>query len=147
MAIAYCYLAWGIHLKVPLIAVASSPLPEWSYPALGSPLNLATDASFALPYASPMTFFERLDNVYSYYKNSYSFSSAVTSQDECVEKYFGKGLPAAKDLPKKISLVLMNYVQFLHGLRAFAPMIVPIGGLHVSDTNETLERVCKIIFL
>lgn len=121
--------------------MVSSPLSPWHYEKLGSPVNLATDPMIMLPYSLPMKFFQRLHNVYNYYFTVYNFNKYAHLQNTYVEKYFGPGYPSAEDLQKDISLVLVNYDQSLNGVRPFAPMILPVGGLHISDTDEPLVEV------
>lgn len=136
-------MPFGRNLKVPMIGIVISPLPDWVYYGLRSPLNIATDVSMELPYTPPMTFFERLHNLFFIHSMTYSFNKYVRSQDKQVEKYFGTGYPSVIDLQKDLSLVLVNHDMTLNGLRSFAPSLIPVGGLHVDiDANETLPEVC-----
>lgn len=142
----YCFMSLGRLLKVPVIGIVTSPLSDWTYRALRSPVNPASDVSVDLPYNVPMTFFERLHNFFYIHSITYTFNSLVASQDEQVEKYFGKGYPSVLDMQKDLSLVLVNHDMTLHGLRPLAPVIVPVSGLHIKNQNETLpEVIIKIL--
>lgn len=134
----------GRILKVPVIGLVTSPLSDWTYSALRSPVNPAVDVSVDLPYNVPMTFLERLHNFFFIHSMTHSFNTLVSSQDKQVEKYFGPGYPSVIDMQKDLSLVLVNHDMTLNGLRAFSPVIVPVGGLHIVDRNDTLPEVCTI---
>lgn len=135
-------MSFGRLFKIPVIGVVTSPLSDWTYSALRSPVNPAVDVSVDLPYSSPMTFFERLHNLFYIHSITHTFKNCIRSQDKQVEKYFSKGYPSVVEMQKDLSLVLVNHDMTLHGLRSFSPVIVPVGGLHIKDKNERLPEVC-----
>ena len=138
----HCYIAWGRQLNVPVVGVVTPLLLDWHFDPLGTPINLATDPSIFSPYVAPMTFFERLENFYTYHSVNRAFSKYSKDQEELVEKYFGPGFPSTTDMVKEVSLVLVNHDVSLSGIRPFSPIVIPVGGLHVVDHNETLPQVC-----
>lgn len=129
---------------MPFIAVVTPPLLDWMFTPFATPINLATDPSPTSSYAAPMTFLERLNNFIIFHSITRTFNKYVREQDECVEKFFGPTYPNSVDLMKEVSLVLVNHDHAVSGLRPFSPMIIPVGGLHVVDHNETLPEVSII---
>lgn len=111
----------GRHLNAPVILVENSPLSPWHFEPFGTPLNLAVDSVLHLSYIPPMTFFERLNNLYTHHLLSYTFNRYLAEQDKYVEKYFGPGYPSVVELQKDVSLVLLNHDPALYGVRSFAP--------------------------
>ena len=126
---------------MPIIGVVTPPLLDWMYDPFGTPINLAVDSSIMLPYSAPMSFFERLDNVIKFYTINRAFAQSSEIQNDYVTKYFGNGYPNVVDVMKDVSLVLVNHDISISGVRAFAPSVVPVGGLHIVDYNESLTEV------
>lgn len=147
LTVAYCFYPLGRYLNVPLVLIENSPITPSHFEPFGTPINLAVDPVLWLPYGPPMTFFERLNNFFTHHILAYAFNYYVKEQDHYVEKYFGPNYPSVVDLQKDVSLVLLNYDPALYGIRPFAPIIVPISGLHVVDRNETLPKVRTISIL
>lgn len=114
---------------------------EWQYDVFGTPINLAVDRRFFFGGVQPSGFVDRLNNWMSYYRVMKAYSSTVRKQDAYVDKYFGPGHPNSVDLLKEVSLVLVNHDLSLNGIMPFAPKVVPVGGLHIVDRNETLPKV------
>lgn len=140
-----CYLAWNRHLNIPMIDIVTMSSTDWMNTPHGNPSNLAVEPSILAPYTTPMTFFERLGNFLISTSAEFLFNYYSREQDEYVQKYFGPGYPSVVEMQKDLSLILINYHQSLDGIRAFTPAIVPVGGLHVIDRNETLPQVRIII--
>lgn len=129
-----------------MIGVVTPPLLDWQFDAFGTPINLATDPSIFSSYVAPMSFLERLDNFLIYHRVNRAYARYSREQNEIAERIFGPGLPNAIDIQKDVALVLVNHDSTLSGIRAFAPKVIPVGGLHVVDHNETLPKVCYILY-
>ena len=91
-----------------------------------------------------MTFSQRLNNVITYYVTGAVFDYVIRQQDKYVQQNFGHDYPSNADAVKDFSLLLVNQHWSLNGMRALVPAIVPIGGLHIVDRNETLSHVCTV---
>lgn len=128
-------------MNLPVVAVVTPPLLDWLFTPFGNPISLAADPSVIAPYSPPMSFLERLHNFVTFYSVDLSYNYYVRDHDKYVEKYLGSGYPNTYDLLKDVSLALVNHDSALSGVRTFAPMVVPVGGLHVVDRNETLDKV------
>ncbi|XP_058790423.1 uncharacterized protein LOC131663803 [Phymastichus coffea] len=143
LSIAHCFIPFGRHLNVPVIGMVTPPLLDWHFDGFGTPANLATDPSIFSSYAAPMTFFERLGNVVLHERMVRTFRTYASAQDKYVKEYFGSRLPNVYDLQKDVSLVLVNHDVSLSGMMPFAPKVIPVGGLHVVDRNETLPQAVQ----
>lgn len=145
---ANCYLALGRYFNVPLVGVVGTAvLPDWVNPYVGNPVNLATDVSFISQNTGPLSFTERLANIFMYNFVSASTNYHLKEQNRYVEKYFGPGYPDVQEMHKDLSLILLNYNSAVYGNRAFAPVVVPVGGIHVVEDDEALPKVRKIVRL
>lgn len=124
-----------------MVAVVTTAMFDWMNEPTGNPSNLAVEPSVFSEYITPMTFFQRLGNVLLSTYITWSFKYHVHDQDAIVRKLFGSDFPDVVELQKDISLTLVNYNQALNGIRPFVPSIVPIGGLHVVDSDDNLPQV------
>lgn len=136
-----CYLAWGRHLKIPMIGFSSNQLMNWQHESLGNPLNTAVMTAIGWKDFDHTNFWSRLANtVMSKYLTAL-FKYYMYEQDEYVEKYFGPGYPDIIELQKDIDLMLVNTDLSLNGPAAYTPAVVPIGGLHIKDDDSNLDEV------
>lgn len=145
MFAANCHLAWGHFLKTPLIAVLSPGLmTEWINDYVGNPVNINTDVGFFSESVPPLTFWERLNNLYQTKWIAYRVNRLISEQNEIVEKYFGPGYPDVLEMQKDLALILANYNSVISGIRTFAPSVKSIAGIHVVEsTEDPLPKVKK----
>ncbi|CAB0037075.1 unnamed protein product [Trichogramma brassicae] len=143
---ASCYLAFGRRLNIPLVTVETLSSTDWTYASMGNPRNLANVPSVYGGQASPMTFVERLKNFFMTYYVEYGYYYFVRDQNALVKKYFGEDYPPVSELIKDVDLMLINYNHMLNGIKPLTPAVVPVGGLHIAETNNKLsERTQKFL--
>ena len=140
-----CYLAFGRHLKIPMVGVVTSVLYEWMNDPFGNPDNPSFIPGGSLPYSGNMNFFQRLTNTVSSVTVKAMYNYYSSNQNKYVEKYFGPGFPDIYELHKDVSLVLVNSHFSLNGIRPMTTGVVEVGGLHIQFDNEKLPLVRKII--
>lgn len=140
-----CFLAFGRHLKIPLVNIATAVMFDWIHEPMGNPVNLAMDASLFSQSTSLETFLDRLKNFYLWNYINWSYDFYTRYQNEIVEEVFGPGYPSVIELQRETSLMLVNYNQALHGMKPFTPAVVPIGGLHIDDSDDDLPPVRQFL--
>lgn len=127
--------------------VCPGVLPDWVNNPVGNPINFNTDVSFFSQTIPPLTFWERLDNLYTSKSITYQANQLLSKQSEYVEKFFGPGYPDVQEMLKDLSVIFLNYNAALNGLRTFAPLVKPTAGVHVVESSEDiLPKVKKISF-
>ena len=137
-----CHLAWGRHLNIPLVMVATTPtMLDWTNEPLGNPVNHAAQPSLFSKATTPMNFYERLSNFILTTKLTLSHNYHVREQNHYVWKNFGAHFPSVMELYKDVSLVLINHHHALNGIVPFTPAIIPVGGLHIIDSGSALPQV------
>jgi len=141
MFMAPCYLAFGRHLNVPIVATVASVFHDWLSEVSGNPLNLAYIPSLFSMYTQRMNFTQRLTNVFLSNYISTQIHSQTNSQLEFVKKHFDIDVPHIKDLYRDVALYLVNTHHSLHGIRPMTTNVIEIGGLHINN-DETLPPVC-----
>ena len=127
-------------MGLPMIALSTTALLDWLNAPLGNPFNPAVDSSVFTGYFHPILA-ERIQNLLVYHYMVTMFNYHISVQDEIVKKYFGPGFPTVIEMSKDVDLMLINHHHALLGRRPFAPSVVPVGGLHIVDGNETLDPV------
>lgn len=110
------------------------------YEPLGVPRNYATDPAVNSPYATPMSFSERLYNFVRSIRLKYIEIDSWPRINKITKELFG--ISYTTEVLKDVSLLLLNYYPALNGVRSLPQNIIPIGGLHIIDRNETLPKVC-----
>lgn len=131
-----CYLAFGRHLKVPIVGTVTSVFHDWLSEVSGNPMNLAYIPSMFSIYDQHMSFKERLINVLLSNYISGQMHYYTNSQLEFVKKYFGIDVPHIKDLYYDLSLYLVNTHYSLHGIRPMTTNVIEVGGLHLKDDDQ-----------
>lgn len=131
---AHCYLAFGRHLKVPVVGVMSSPFHDWSSHWIGVPNEGAYVPNIFSGFSQKMSFVERLTNTFMIHFLQLQMNYHVNKQNEITKQYFGIDATTS-DLFQDLSLVLVNSHHSLHGIRSFPHSVIEVGGLHLSNNN------------
>ena len=141
-----CFLAFGHHMKIPVVGLTSSILYEWMNLPLGDSVNPAFVPNSNKGSTEYMNFPERLINTFWYFYMRHIFSYYSQPQNNYVEKYFGPGFPGIDELQKNVSLLLVNSHYSLNGVRPLTSTVVEIGGVHIKDNEEKLALVNNFSF-
>ncbi|XP_057336616.1 UDP-glucosyltransferase 2-like isoform X5 [Microplitis mediator] len=135
---AHCFMAFGYHLKVPVVGLSSSALYPWSNDMIANPPNLAFVPNNLLEYMEKMNFWQRLYNVvHTYYYRMY-FNYYTSSQNDMIKKYFGDDAPGVRELEHDLALILTNSHLAVNGPRPTTPALVEVGGLHIQDDDPDI---------
>ncbi|KAK0175128.1 hypothetical protein PV327_008907 [Microctonus hyperodae] len=131
-------MAFGYHLKVPVIGISSTILPPWKINLLGNPTNLAFVSSIGYDNIDEWNFWNRLMNVvYTAYSKLY-FNYYTSIQTDLIKQYFGPDTPDVHELEKDLALVLVNSHHSLNGVKPTVPGHVEVGGLHIQDDDSEI---------
>lgn len=141
----HCYLAFGRHLNVPMIGVATFSVHEWMNDALGNSYSLSFIESLFSGGSARMSFTERLTNVLLSLVFTTQIRYYINQQDAYVQKHF-PGMPHISELQKDIDLLLTNSHPSLSGPRPLTHSIVEVGGLHVKEDDSPLDPVKAKLF-
>jgi len=134
-----CYLAFGRHLKVPVVGTVASVFHDWLNEVSGNPANPAYIPSMFSPYDQNMNFKERLTNLFISKYLSWQMHYYTNSQLTFVKKHFGIDVPHIKDLYNDLSLYLVNSHHSLNGMRPTTTNVIEIGGMHLRDDDDPLS--------
>ncbi|XP_031777616.1 UDP-glucuronosyltransferase 2C1-like [Nasonia vitripennis] len=135
-----CYLAWGRHLNIPMVGVATRPLIDGYNDALGNPFNSAVTPGSNTGFQNPMNFWERLVNTITSKLLNMISRYFMAEQDIYVERIFGPGYPTVSELEKDLDLLLINSHLSLEDPSAITPAIIPVAGIHIADDDTKLPE-------
>jgi len=130
-----CYLAFGRHLNVPIVATVASVFHDWLNEVSGNPLNLAYIPGLFTTYTQRMSFTQRLGNVLLSNYISAQIHYNTNPQLEFVKKHFDIDVSHIKDLYRDIALYLVNSHHSLHGIRPMTTNVIEVGGVHLKDDD------------
>ncbi|XP_014479890.1 PREDICTED: UDP-glucuronosyltransferase 2B30-like [Dinoponera quadriceps] len=133
-----CFLAFGRHLKVPLVATVTCSFHDWLNELSGNSFNPSYVPSLFSSFGQHMNFKERMLNFLTSHLISAQILYHTEFQAEYLKKYFDMQDTAIMDLYSDISLYLVNSHYSLSGIRPLTPAIVEVGGLHVKSDNVSL---------
>lgn len=114
--------------------------------AFSNPIITSYTSTLDVPMASPNTFWDRLFNSVDYVVSeaqSWWYDRDATAIGR---KYFGKDVPDAYTLMKKMSLVFVNSHFTFDLPRPWVTNLIEIGGIHVADPKP-LPHVRILVFL
>ncbi|XP_032679120.1 UDP-glucuronosyltransferase 2A3-like isoform X2 [Odontomachus brunneus] len=134
-----CFLAFGRHLKIPIVATVTSVFHDWLNELSGNVANPSFIPGLFSTYGQHMNFEERLLNFLMSHMISAQIHYYTSFQVEYVKKHFGIKDASIMDLYGDISLYLVNSHPALHGIRPYTSAIVEVGGLHVKDDVDPLS--------
>ncbi|XP_025262697.1 UDP-glucuronosyltransferase 1-3-like [Camponotus floridanus] len=138
-----CYLAFGRHLNVPIVATVASIFHDWLNEVSGNPFNLAYIPSLLSTYTQRMSFTQRVANVILSNYFSAQVHYETNSQLEFVKKHFDIDVSHIKDLYRDIALYLVNTHHSLHGIRPMTTNVIEVGGVHLKDDDPLPPEVQK----
>lgn len=137
-----CYMAFGRHLKVPMVGTVASVFHDWLSEVSANPMNPSYIPNMFSGYSQHMSFKERLTNFLVTHYLSWEFHYYTNKQLKLVNEHFGMNLPHIKDLYNDISLYLVNSHHSLNGIRPMTTNVIEVGGLHLSDEGDPPSPVC-----
>jgi len=135
-----CFLAFGRHLGIPIVATVSNPLHSWLEDMSGNPPELAFVSNTYSTFNQHMNFKQRLTNVLSYHWFCLQMHYYTNSQLRNVKDNFGLDLAHITELYGDVSLYLVNSHHSLNEIRPMTTNVIEIGGLHLRD-DEPLASV------
>jgi len=136
-------MAFGRHLKVPMVGTVASVFHDWLSEVSANPMNPSYIPSIFSGYNQQMNFKERLTNFLTIHYLSWQFHYYTNShQLKLVNEHFGMNLPHIADLYNDVSLYLVNSHHSLNGIRPMTTNVIEVGGLHLNDEGDPLSPVC-----
>jgi glucuronosyltransferase len=138
-----CYLAFGRHLKVPVVTTVASVFHDWLGEVSGNPVNPAYIPSMFSIYDQHMNFKQRLTNFLLTHYLSWQIHYYTNKQTKLVNEHFNMDLTNIKDLYNDVSLYLVNSHHTLNGIRPMTTNVIEVGGMHINDGDSLSPEVQK----
>ncbi|XP_076648061.1 uncharacterized protein LOC143356343 [Halictus rubicundus] len=137
-----CYLAFGRHLKVPMVSIITAAFLDWLEDVTGNPHNPAFMPNLFVSFNQPMSFSDRLSNTLLTHYVSYQINSRMERMSHYVRDHFGIDTPV-RELHKDIALYLINSHHSINGITPTTTAVVEVGGLHVTENGDPLSPEVK----
>lgn len=132
----------GHHFNAPMIGLSTFGASKWTTDLVGTPLFPSYVPHTFTGYSDRMSFFERLRNSAIYWFDDIIMPiSYYHIQERMYKQHFpGANKPSFTELKKNISLVLLNSHFTLGFPRPYAPNMIEVGGLHISQDVKPLPN-------
>lgn len=136
-----CGLALAHKLKVPVVGITAHILMTWTYTRLGATNNPSFVPNHYFNSGSKPDLWKRLQSaIINSFLNLYYKYVTQKSDYDIVKKVYPE-TPDLEYLGRNISLILVNQYFPLTGSRLHGANIIEVGGLHIKQTYEPLDRV------
>ncbi|XP_020710323.2 UDP-glucosyltransferase 2-like [Athalia rosae] len=140
---ANCYLAFGRHLNVSVVAISPEEMPNYLNEPVGNPLNTAFVSQSTYGSFSAMNFWQRFKNTLWTAWSNFRIRRTTEVQNEIIKKHFGSEMPGVRELERELALVLVNSHHSINGIRPKTPAVVEVGGLHIREERTELTPEFK----
>ncbi|XP_039489464.1 UDP-glucosyltransferase 2 [Drosophila santomea] len=134
-------LGLAFYYGIPTVAVSPTGANSWLNNMFGNPQSSSLDPSNFLPFTERMNTRQRILNslMSTFERLTYNFFHLISQQSVYTNHFelLVKELPLYRDLTKNLSLALINSHPGLHYPRAYLPNMVEVGGLHLSNSNDS----------
>uniref|UniRef100_A0A1Y1LMI4 UDP-glucuronosyltransferase n=1 Tax=Photinus pyralis TaxID=7054 RepID=A0A1Y1LMI4_PHOPY len=131
--------------KVPFVGLQSHAVMSWTNNWNGNPNNPSYIPNVYLGEASPMTFFQRVENLLMVIFDTCLFEYGEEYKKEMIKRMFGDKFSLPSDTMLSTSLILANSHFTIHGARPLVPNLVEIGGVHVGKAKPLPKHIDKWI--
>ncbi|CAH2086762.1 unnamed protein product [Euphydryas editha] len=131
----------------PIIGITSHTLLPWSYPRLGIPFNVGSNAFYFSPAGSNPSTYRKVE---SYIMNVYVNSIGRWQIQRSIFEVFNKYLPnIALDVEKiardRIKMMFVYQHYSITGARLLTPQLLEIGGIHIGKHKPVAEKIEKFM--
>lgn len=131
-----CDLYLASHLNVPHVAIMSSQMLTWYQDSFDSPSNPSYLTTLNSPYPKPVTFVQRLWNVFDYVTIYLYFKYVDFTATAMGRKYFGGYQLDAETLLRNVSMVFLNTHSNFDLSKPLATNFKEIGGIHLKPPKS-----------
>lgn len=132
------------HYNAPVILASSLEDPTWTHYMVGNPEVWSYMPNSYLQAITPLTFFQRVQNVVLNMKNElYRRLVALPYNNQLLQKYFPNA-PNLYELIHNISMVFVNSHPSFSHVSAHLPNMIQIGGMHIEE-NGTIPKHIETI--
>ncbi|XP_031331317.1 UDP-glucuronosyltransferase 2B33-like [Photinus pyralis] len=133
--------AFATRFGCPSIGMLSCEALNPIYEAVGNPVHPSAYPDPLLSVGTPMSLMERLMSFVTLLKATYATRRGQSTQQELVEKHFGRQYPPVRELWRNVSLLFVNADPIFHPIRPLVPGVVQIGaGSHRSPAEPLPSR-------
>nr|XP_033326685.1 uncharacterized protein LOC117220621 [Megalopta genalis] len=141
----HCFFALFHRIDAPVIEVSTHYLMPWVFHELGFSSELAYEPSMFATVPRPMSFSQRMLNVFADWFVSTAANTLFRWRDQrLAEKNFGPGVPDLEEMTRNVSLMLVSTHYSLHGPQPYPPNVVEIGGIHIPKEVRPLPKDIKM---
>lgn len=137
------FSAYAHRLRIPTsVFVFTSSLHTWLLQRFGSPSNPSYIPERGSSFVQPMTFWQRVENVYRYAISEFYFWLRFDAESERIYRALlagdaGAGAPSLRRIAAQTSLVLANTHFSLDPVSPpLAPAIVEVAGVNLKNATQ-----------
>nr|XP_014278601.2 UDP-glucuronosyltransferase 2B17-like [Halyomorpha halys] len=135
-----CFLGLVPLLGNPKLVLVTAFGESQALYVMGSQGHMVHSPLQLTPFSFPMTFVEKLKNLYYTLYHYYGYHKYVNSLDVYSKELFGKSTPHVREIGKSAAVALVNAHPLLDGAKYYSPAIIPVPGFHIDEPKKLDEE-------
>ncbi|XP_058460620.1 UDP-glycosyltransferase UGT5-like [Malaya genurostris] len=134
------------HFNAPLITFSPFGASMWANELVGTPYPYSQIPHTFLSYTDRMTFGERFINAFVWNVDSFYYRNFfLPGQEIMYKKYFPNATMPLRQVMKNTSLVFLNQHFSLSFPHPYAPNMIEVGGIQISEPKKLPEDIQTFI--
>ncbi|XP_055629315.1 UDP-glucosyltransferase 2-like [Toxorhynchites rutilus septentrionalis] len=130
----------------PLVSISAFNIPSYVTTIADAPLYTTYMPHFSSGYDTRMNFLERAKNtLYWAFDIFYRNQIYMTNEDRRAKQLFGRDSTSVKVIEKRSDVILVNNDFSMDYYQPLPPNVIPVGGLHISRSEEVPPIVKQFI--
>lgn len=136
-----CGLAIAYKINAPTVGMTAHTLMPWTYSRLGAPNNPSFVPNHLFATGTTPSLLKKIQSaIINLAMNAY-FIHVIQRSDQAIVNKIYPDVPDLESLGRNISLVMLNQYFPLTGSRLYGANVIEVGGLHVKQDNEIVDKV------
>lgn len=138
----------GHHFNAPVIAYTQMGANMWHSDMVGYSAPVSIVPHQLMVCSDRMSFAQRMENTLLTAYDSYKFQNHFKHLDAIYQKVFPNGnKPKIDELPRQVSLVLVNDHCTISHPQPYLPNMIDIGGIHINrgDPKQLPEDIIQFV--
>lgn len=134
-----CGLALAYKLNAPTVGMTAHILMPWTYSRLGAPYNPAFVPNHLFATGTKQAKIQSA--IINIAMNAF-YTHNIQRSDQAIVNKIYPDVPDLESLGHNLSLVMLNQYFPLTGSRLYGANVIEIGGMHVKQNYEIVDKVC-----
>nr|XP_014288185.1 UDP-glucuronosyltransferase 2B17-like [Halyomorpha halys] len=131
-----CFLGLVPYFGNPKLVLVTAYGESQALYVMGSQGHMIHSPFQVTAFSHPMSFVEKLQNMFYSLYNYYEYHKLVNSLDGYTKEVFGQSTPHVLEIAKSAAVALVNAHPILDGAKYYSPAIIHVPGFHIDEPKK-----------